>query len=1061
MNNISANCGTTVKQAEFCGRFLSHCGDTTNPVGGPFIMYENVPMRKIGTTAPYMSANMHFNMTIKGSYAPQMYKDGPATVNDRTEQKVGSSDGLGNNFTRYKSYDFKPLHAESSSKRFPEQTAFDIALNIPHSGFMDTINRGYAAKSVIASFAIKPAGVKQNSFTSFVNNQQYGTPRAQAGRTKQAGIFNNELSTATISRKISNENNDGSRSSEQEISRQEYIKRLLQAHQVVDELLKSRGLTPESEISYLCNWRQKMNREPKIEEENAVTVSDPAESKNVESLDTSKVSQQHCISNASDSGLSMDADSENDLRSSPKLQELNLQNFMFTNILPSKKQETIPVKSVKVNIAKVKKHKNVSLKVIIISPQHYWLHMDVKTVPEKKTNKKTTQSVAMGNSKRSQVEGIKIVNQTYTSMQVNEKNSLTQNKRLNQNHNIEVPTVLEKLTSISSIESNTAKSNEPEVESKYDRADVCCCFVNKFCCTDKAAITLSITRCATVKQKNTIVGGKKFSDRKEKELKSKNSKGDSLNTILLTKTGKLSRNMKVLPELQNMENTSKIGATRKKSKMVESKAKTIGIKKDVADLNKAEKCSKFPILIKESTKKLKVLEEASSLVPVSYTKKATPNRARKTSAYSRQVTLSKNLFLTSKLSQSEGTTTILLRSHAINITKLVMVKQMTDNEKYQHEELLRGNNPSVLKNKGGLEPKKTQKTLQNNTTVTTKHHQKTLRSITGNESNAISQFERSEGIDIRQAREHLRHINFNRTTVRPESNTSFIHRINEDTVKLSDKNMTSLGISLEQSPPVVAVTKKKAKKKVCEMKMDKSSKERPIGETRTTSIEKENRGAGTASERNSDVSDRELINLYRRTKRIPKPQAKIPAWNVYDERKLEISTTRNPPKLRYGTLSAATPVPCFIRARTPAPIDVAANLSTPLPAVAVLRHVPANHLPVATQRAKNILSNDNGITSLQQHTPSSQFGVTLKRVDLATVQKSKPHGAITQSAPKEPWVPKWRRIQRYTLNRLTYRIFHAECQAFKFEKIYILEIVILTNLLLQHRRRGSGNDIDR
>lgn len=298
----------------------------------------------------------------------------------------------------------------------------------------------------------------------------------------------------------------------------------------------------------------------------------------------------------------------------------------------------------------------------------------------------------------------------------------------------------------------------------------------------------------------------------------------------------------------------------------------------------------------------------------------------------------------------------------------------------------------------------------------------------------MTEFEHNASIDIRLVREHLRRIDFNRTSVGLESNTSFVHRINEDPLKLSNKSTTSLETSSEQISSILPVVKKKAKKKISGMRIDKSSKDRPTGATQTTSVEKEKcHDSGTIAERNSDIVDRELINAYRRTQRIPKPQAKIPAWNVHDERKLATGTIWNPPKLRNGTLSTTTPVSCFIRARIPKPIDTVATLPTPVSAFAVLRHVSANHLPVMIPRLKNVLSNGNSITiagSLQQHTPSSQFGVMLKRVDRATVQKRKPRGAITQSAPKKPWVPKWRRIQRYTFNRLALFLFRADSKAF-------------------------------
>uniref|UniRef100_A0A0R3S2A8 DBF4-type domain-containing protein n=1 Tax=Elaeophora elaphi TaxID=1147741 RepID=A0A0R3S2A8_9BILA len=1026
VNNISADCGTTSKQTYSCGRFLSLCGNTTSPVARSIIMHEKVTPRKIGTTAPHLSTNMHFNMTMKGSsYSTQIYKDGIPTVNDHIEQKVSSSNGSGNILARYRSYDFKPLHAENNSKRFPmsEQTTFDVTPIIPETVFMDTTNRGYAAKSIVAPFSSRSAGMGQNSFTSFINDE-YGTVRTHAGFARQPDSFNYELSMAAILRKTSNEqhNRSGLRSSQEGISGQEYMKRLLQAHQVVDELLKSRGLITEDEMDYWRNWCQKTNREPKIEERIVVDVSDPATSKNAESLDISEASQQRCISNASDSGLSMDADSESDLTGSPKSQRFNPQNFMVTDLLLSKKRETTSVKSVKINIVKTKKHKNVRLEVIIRRSQRYWLHRDVEIRVEKRevASEKTTDSNATRNSRKNfnkgqqivgdQTEGVKSTNQSQTTVESNEKNFLSQNKRLNQDHKMELPKPSEQFTSTSSRKSSTAKSNEPEKAKKHtifiskpkcEAVNVCCSFANKLCCPDKATITLSIASCATVKQKNITDSSKKFSDKTKKELKSKCNKGDSDHACLLAKREKLSCKTKMFPESQNMEK-SKIRVARKEGKVVESKEKVTKIKKDVVDLNKTEKRSKFPIPIKESAKKLQAQKKGANLVSVSHTKEITPNQARKASTYGKQVTVSKNLCLKSKLSQLEATMIVPMRSHKRKITKIVIVKQMTDSKKYHHEESIRPNNLLVLKKRECPEVKK----VQNCTIAATKYYQKTLRSTSRNESNA--EFECSACSDIRRVREHLRRTN--RSAGRLESSTSFVHTINESSVKLSDKSVTSLGTSSEQSTSVLSMVKK-AKKKLSGTKMDKGSKDRPVGSHITTSVEKERCHGGTIVERNSDILDRELINAYRRTQRIPKPQARIPAWNVYDERKLALGTVWNPPKLRHET----HPIPCFIRARTPAPVDVVATISTPVPATAVLRHVPVNHLSVMSPRLKSVLSSGSGINiagSLQQHSPSSQFGVMLKRVDRATVQKSKPRGAITQSAPKKPWVPKWRRIQR-------------------------------------------------
>uniref|UniRef100_A0A8R1TUL9 Uncharacterized protein n=1 Tax=Onchocerca volvulus TaxID=6282 RepID=A0A8R1TUL9_ONCVO len=1030
INNINTNYDITSKQAYSCGRSPPTCGYAINPVAGSNIMHEKVPSRKIGTITPYMSTTVHSNLTKKGSYYTQIYKNGLSSVNDHTEQKVNSCDESG---IRSKSNDFKLLHAENNSKRCA--TSEQTSANILQSGFMDITNRGYAAKSVTTSFSMKPADVRQNSLPSFFSDE-YGTMRVQASHARHAENFNYELSTAGISRKISNEHSRSSHrdSQEEAISGQEYMKRLLQAHHVVDELLRSRGLIPEDEIDYLRNWRQKMGRELKIEERNVVNVSNLAISKNTGNLDTSEASQQRCTSNASDSGLSMDADSDNDPRDSPKLRGLNSQKFMVTDLLPTQKQETHSVKSVKVNIVKANKHKNVHLKVIIRKPQQCWLHMDAKIILDKKkaVNKKMTNSSATRNSKKScskkrqtvggQTEQVESKNLTHIPAKSNKK-GLVQSKRLNQDCKMKVKVTPEPVTLTSTRESGTAKSNEPQANKnhnvfipklKCETISVCFCFVNKLYHCDKTTISLSIARFATVKKKSFVICDKKFLEKTEGEQKLKCNKNNSVHVLLLAKTRKLPFNQKyspMFPELQSMGKTSKIKVASREFEVLESKNNMIEIKKDLPGLKKVKKCFKFPISIEESAKKLKTPEESASSLSVPHMKKMTPNQARKISTSKKQqlctVTVSKKLCQRPKSSQLETTMTVPVRSSKIKITQSVMIKKMMNNKEHQHKELLR---VPILKKKESIELKKVQKVLQNYATVIPKYYQKTLRPTTRNESKAMTEFERNAGVDIRQVREHLRRINFNRTDVRLGSNTSFVHRINESPVKLSNTNVKSLETSSEQASSTV---KKKVRRKASGKKMDKDSKDRPA--ERATSTEERCRDIGTTAERKKDILDRELVNEYRRTQLIPKPQAEIPAWNVHDERKQVTVTVWNPPKLRHETLSTASPVPHFIRARTPTPINVAGTSSTLLPITSLLRYVPANPPLVVTSRPKNVLSGGNDAEiagNVHQQSPGNQFGVMLKRVDRAALQKNKSRGAITQSAPKKPWVPKWRRIQR-------------------------------------------------
>ncbi|EJW81738.1 hypothetical protein WUBG_07354, partial [Wuchereria bancrofti] len=594
VNNTSIDSGITSKQAYLSGRLLSLCGHTTGSVEGSIIMHENVPSRKIGTTTPYMSTNMHLNMT-RGSYFTEIYKND--LINGHTEQKVSSSDGSGNNLNRYRSYDFKPLHAENTSERFSmnEQTAFDIVPNIIKSGFMDTTNRGYAAKNFITPFSMKPAGVGQNSFTSFVSDQ-HDVMRTQTSHTKRAESFNYKLSMTTIPFKISNEHNRSGQDNPQ-------------------------------------NWilGSKMNQEPKAKERNTLDVSGPVAPKNAGGLDISGASQLRSTSNASDSGLSLGGDSENDLRGSPKLQERNSQNFMV-KLLTSKKQGTGSIESVKVNVVKTREHMDVYLKLIIRKPQHCWLYMNVKIRLKKKEtiSEKTIHSSATTDSKGcnkgwqmvdDQTQQTKNRNQVHTSAKSSEKNSSNQNKRLNRDHKM----ALEQLASTRGQKSSTTKSIERQMDKKHnaflskpkcENVDVCCCFVNKLCCPHKAIISLSVVRCATVKQKNITVDGKEFLNKAEKETKLK-CNGDSVGAFLLAKTGRPPFHLSML---QNMEK-NKIIAAQKEDKVIESNENMIEVEKDILDLSKTKKHFKFPIPIKASRKKLKGLEESSTLFSVSHTKK--------------------------------------------------------------------------------------------------------------------------------------------------------------------------------------------------------------------------------------------------------------------------------------------------------------------------------------------------------------------------------------------------------------------------------------------------------
>lgn len=948
----------TLTQPHSVGRYFPFFGRTTCPVAGPIVMQEKAPLRKVDITTPVMYRNVNLNSSKKSGRSTEVHKESLPPLNDRTQQKVSSVDGLRNNFAaRCLPEGFGRL----CSKRFltSEKTASDTTPIISQSTLTDVRNRDCAAKNSTASFSVNPACAEQKSVAGFVNGE-YGSTKALVGHLNQTNDFDHGQSMAAVSRKISNEHVESRHRNSQQslVSVQEYMKRLRQAHQIVDELLESRGLKVDDGIHHLRKWHQQLDGEQNAD------VSYLETSEKTARFKISHAPQQHHTSNASDSGFSMDTDSENDILL--KLLGANSQSFTTPDLTQPKKQAKSSLKSIEANITKVKNQKNVDLKMIIRKAQYYCTYLNVKIKLGKvEICEKTADSSLRRNSKKifkdkqqmvaDETEEFKGKNQTQTC----------------------------------------ARSSEENCETVY----VCYRFVNEFFCFYEATFSLSTASCATAKRRTIVVSGKKFSDRIEMKRKLKSHKNDLSHAILLVKTGKLPIDLKMLSEEENTEKKIKIIVKQKGNDVVDRGVEITKTKK-VINSNKTKKLLKVSTPRKVSAKKFKAPEESTSLFSASHVEKIMPSQTRRPSISSEQATVFKNF--SSQSLQLETAMTVTMRSNKIKITKLLVVEQ-TNSKRRQYKRLLKPKNTSVSRRKDCFELEKVQKPPQSLTVATPKYCQKKNSSVVVLDHSADSEISRS--------RNNTRSINFKSFDFEMESRTSFVHRINEGQAKSAHKTITSLDTSSENNDKkdqLAETSTKYPKEEICH-------------------------SYGTTAKKNTEHLDGEVVHAKGCNRHMFKPQVKIPAGSVYDERKQATVVMRYSSKLHQETLSTASPTSRFIPPRTSPSADVTVTQCTATPASVIQRHVPENHFHAATAPLKSIMSSGSGgkttAVTLQQHSPGNPFDATLGCVDRAATHKSEPRGAIAQSASNKPWVPKWRRIQWYTLNRLTY----LSCQFIEFK----------------------------
>ncbi|VDN38731.1 unnamed protein product [Gongylonema pulchrum] len=332
-----------------------------------------------------------------------------------------------------------------------------------------------------------------------------------------------------------------------------------------------------------------------------------------------------------------------------------------------------------------------------------------------------------------------------------------------------------------------------------------------------------------------------------------------------------------------------------------------------------------------------------------------------------------------------------------------------------------------MKRRNDNEPRKFEKEQQQSyTVVTSKCYQKTLRSTSGNKRHSVMDKTAKSDANIRQAREHLKRIDVSKSIGKQEAQAAFVHQVPEQQSSATNPAPRSKVCSEQASALTLSsATVKTNKLSGSKLEKKSGSKER-VARLNGDASGNECHTDEAFTKQVSDTMDLKLINEYRRTQRIPKPQAKIPAWNIDDEPKQTAAGGKQKiPRLRdEETVSASLPAPRFIRCRTPVPRVVTATTpSTFCGDTAHLRHVTP-HLQmssksVATTYRKAVTFTQSSQQQQQQQqqqwqqSPTSCFGVALKRIDrFGTLHRNNPRGAITQIAPKKPWVPKWRRIQR-------------------------------------------------
>lgn len=1029
-------------------------------------------------------------------------------IKDRELQKASKSGGFGKNLARHWSIDVDATYTEVSPRRAPltRQKALEVTPSVTQPAPLDPISRGYASKNVIGPPSLEITGTL---FVGSIDND-YSTMTTPFVSTTQTYGSNYPPLPHQIFNERGGSKQRDLHSQEGMISVPEFMQRLLQAHQAVDDLLRSRGLIPEDELEYLRQCRLKMEQKVKTEERDV-----PLESMNCEIEDVSRVTHQRRTSNTSDSGLSMDADSEKNLRCSSELQGPNLRKSEVKDQLLIVKEAAIPKEFVGTDV-KTKKHKNVCLQVRVKKSLHNQLDLDINIRPERDGtvdgNKKAPQA-STGNDGEQVKAPLEAATPSRASVQTNNKNEsqqtseamlqadtevllvhaettvsgrakvtaeqnmsagqapvhsshekkvVTPNKyKQDPNHKCQMKKRTkqsehkssQKLTEIpkSSFIEPTEKAGKPlsqlrhnaelqfgknrppfMVTPKCETANVRLSFADKLRTSEKAEIVLTLARFAEIKSDSIDHIVRKI-PQKAKKQGSREVEEDALCALLNATLGKLPLfNRKLSAVYKNFASMQKPASGKQNSELIEVRKESERISeeqdltmepfKETATVKRTGKHQKVRVLTKKRHKEATKPQEtvtSSKLVQTTTIHQAFP---RDKQIQLCTVTLSKNLHKSSNSASQIGVTTTLPEAQGLKIAKQFLEKKM----EVKQGGLLAVNSLSVHR-KNHIELKKAQREQQQSyRVVTPKYYQKILRSTSGNENKPSTEQDSHTDANIRHAREHLRRIEFNKSEAKLEARASLVHRFSEQPGESpSHPNGTGREMSMERTSSI-SLTMEKTKT-ASGATADKRSKERLERKCPAATEKGCHSGEGVMSKVYDNTVDSKLISEYRRTQCIPKPLAKIPIWDVCEETKHASPTIRNA-KPHKEESAVALVAPRFIRCRTPIPLAISGTASSSLSSstsassISLLRHVtfhppPATNSPqknVATTLEKGITITTNG-SQQQQQSPRSWFGVMLKRIDRSSMlQKSKPRGAITQSAPKKPWVPKWRRIQRYT-----------------------------------------------
>lgn len=247
-------------------------------------------------------------------------------------------------------------------------------------------------------------------------------------------------------------------------------------------------------------------------------------------------------------------------------------------------------------------------------------------------------------------------------------------------------------------------------------------------------------------------------------------------------------------------------------------------------------------------------------------------------------------------------------------------------------------------------------------------HQKTVELIKPKEceenkegSRGLKKIEKVDSREINKVRKERKH--------EKEDNTK---GINHAPAKLTQKKSTS--ISKNEEIPIKSLANNA-----------KDIKTGSVGSPNFTEI--------------SEKMDRIFINEFRREKAIPKPKAVIRFPSPIPFKFME----NNPIALSQDR--SFSPIK-FIQRATPKNRKLLSEPSF-FDNDPVKQHLTGSIL----KPTKKAVKSPPSLTSIQpSFPPQNRFGVVLKRVNR---QKNETKcGAITNLTPKEPWIPKWRRIQR-------------------------------------------------